>query len=43
MKLGELHEQIRIYLKDRINEYEVNNDKNMRGLCRSINEFKKVY
>jgi hypothetical protein len=34
----------REYLKDKINELESNtNNKNIRDLCRGINEFKKDY
>jgi hypothetical protein len=35
---------IREYLKEKINELETNSkNKNIRDLCRGINEFKKAY
>jgi len=44
IKLTELHEQEREYLKGKINKLETNNkNKNIRDVYRGINEFKKVY
>jgi hypothetical protein len=31
------------YLKDKINELPTNSNKNIRDLCRGINEFKRGY